>query len=117
MAVLGTSVSFLEDQAIGGDLGLGARTWYYERINPSPGRPWNRYNLAYIPFVETLTSPGWLTATQLGRGPDFLPLHLLQVRRQVGGGDSIPLWLVWLVPAISLVVALVAGWLLVRAYV
>jgi hypothetical protein len=98
IAVLATSVSFLEDQSIGGDLGIGARTWYYERTQPPPGRPWNRYHLGYIPFVASLTSPGWTTAKELGRGPDYLPLHLLQVRRSIPDGASIPLGLVCILP-------------------
>ena len=100
MAVLASSVSFLEDQALGGDLGAGARTRYYERIDPPPGRPWNRYRLAYIPFVETISSSNWLHEATLGQGPDFFPLHLLQARRQLPDGQSIPLWLVWALPAV-----------------
>jgi hypothetical protein len=99
MALLATSVSFLEDQALGGDLGAGAHTHYYERIDPPPGRPWNRYRLEYIPFVETISSAGWLREPTLGLGPDFFPLHLLQARRQLPDGQSIPLWLVETLPA------------------
>jgi hypothetical protein len=99
MALLATSVSFLEDQALGGDLGAGAHTHYYERIDPPPGRPWNRYRLEYIPFVETISSAGWLREPTLGQGPDFLPLHLLQARRQLPDGLSIPVWIVWTLPA------------------
>src|SRR5262249_53143519 len=45
VALLSTSVSFLEDQTLGGDLTSGARTVYYERVVPAPGRVWNRYRL------------------------------------------------------------------------
>jgi hypothetical protein len=100
MALLATSVSFLEDQAIGGDLGAGAGTRYYDRIDPPPGRPWNRYRLGYVPFVDTISSAGWLHESTLGQGPDFFPLHLLQARRQLADGQSIPLWLVWMLPAV-----------------
>jgi hypothetical protein len=99
MAVAAVSVSSLEDQALGTDLGTGARTRYYERIDPAPGRPWNRYRVAYIPFIDTVTSADWIHETTVGRGPDFLPLHLLQVRRSIPGGQAIPLWLVWAWPA------------------
>ncbi len=99
MALLAVSVSFLEDQGLGGDLGSGARTVYYERITPAPGRAWNRYRLDYVPFVSAMRSPGWLHATKLGEGPDFFPLHLLQARRQLANGEAIPLWLVWAMPA------------------
>ncbi len=100
MAVLASSVSFLEDQALGGDLGTGARTRYYERIDPPPGRPWNRYRLEYIPFIDTIRSTGWRQGETLGQGPDFFPLHLLQARRQLPDGRSIPFWLVWALPAV-----------------
>lgn len=100
MALLATSVSYLEDQSLGGDLTTGARTVYYERIHPKPGRVWNRYRVDYVPFIATMRSPGWATAENLGQGPDYLPLHLLQARRQLPDGRSIPLWLVWGWPAV-----------------
>ncbi len=92
VALLAVSVSYLEDQSLGGDLTSGARTVYYRRITPPQGRVWNQYRLDYIPFVATLRSPGWLTATTLGEGPDYFPLHLLQARRQLPNGASIPFW-------------------------
>ncbi|HEY2151227.1 MAG TPA: hypothetical protein VGH34_10480 [Vicinamibacterales bacterium] len=98
IAMLAVSVSFLEDQSLGADLGGGARTTYYDRIRPAPGRPWNSYRADFIPFVSALTVPGWLHAERLGQGPDFFPLHLLQARRQLPNGDQIPLWLVWSLP-------------------
>jgi len=99
VALGATSVSYLEDQTLGGDLAAGARTVYYERIDPPPGRVWNRYRLDYVPFIATMRSPGWFTATNVGQGPDYFPLHLMQARRQLPDGASIPLWLVWLWPA------------------
>lgn len=107
MALLATSVSYLDDQNIGADLASGARTVYYERVVPAPGRVWNRYRLAYIPFVATLGSPGWLRAPTLGEGPDYFPLHLAQARRQLPGGGAIPDWLIWGLPAVWL--TLLAG--------
>jgi hypothetical protein len=98
VAMLAVSVSFLEDQSLGADLGTGARTTYYDRIRPAPGRPWNSYRLDFIPFVSALSVPGWVHAERLGQGPDFFPLHLLQARRQLTNGDQIPLWLVWSLP-------------------
>jgi hypothetical protein len=98
VALASTSVSYLDDQNIGGDLASGARTVYYERVTPSPGRAWNRYRLDYIPFAVTLTTPGWLHAPVLGQGPDYFPLHLAQARRQLPDGPSIPFWLVGAIP-------------------
>jgi hypothetical protein len=97
-ALVATSVSFLEDQGIGQDLGAGASLAYYERIDPPPGRPWNRYRLAYLPFVRTLSSGTWPSGDALGHGIDYFPHHLLRARRELRGGDAIPLWLVWLPP-------------------
>jgi hypothetical protein len=99
VALLATSVSYLEDQSLGGDLTAGARTVYYERIEPPPGRVWNRYRLDYLPFLATMRSPDWLTATNVGQGPDYFALHLLQARSQLPDGQSIPLWFVWVWPA------------------
>jgi len=104
MAVLAVSVSFLEDQGLGGDLKAGARTVYYERITPLPGRVWNRYRLDYVPFVSALRSADWLHAPALGEGPDLFPLHLIQARRQLPNGQTIPMWLVWAMPAFWLTI-------------
>ena len=100
VALLATSVSYLDDQNIGGDLTSGARTVYYERITPPPGRVWNRYRLDFIPFVKTITAPGWMRAPVLGQGPDYFPLHLAQARRTLPNGGAIPAWLMWILPAI-----------------
>ena len=100
VSLTATAVSYLEDQSLGGDLAAGARTVYYERIDPSPGRAWNRYRLDYLPFVKTMAEPGWFSAQPLGQGPDYFPLHLLQARRQLPEGGSIPLWLVYGWPAV-----------------
>jgi hypothetical protein len=114
LALLAVSVSFLEDQGLGGDLGAGARTVYYERVAPAPGRVWNRYRLDYVPFVSAMRSPGWLHAERLGEGPDFFPLHLLQARRQLPNGQAIPLWLVWAIPAFWLLLLASAATALAR---
>jgi hypothetical protein len=98
VALSATAVSYLDDQNIGSDLGSGARTVYYERISPPPGRVWNRYRLDYLPFVATLGAPGWVDAPVLGQGPDYFPLHLLQARRQLPNGGTIPIWLIGLLP-------------------
>ena len=107
VAVLATAVSFLEDQTLGGDLASRARTVYYERVDPLPGRVWNRYRLTYVPFVGTLSSPGWLRSSSLGLGPDYFPLHLLQARRQLSNRATIPLWLIWAPPCVWL---MAIGW-------
>ena len=115
VALLAVSVSFLEDQSLGADLGTGARTTYYDRIRPAPGRPWNSYRVDFIPFVSALSVPGWLHAERLGQGPDFFPLHLLQARRQLPNGDQIPLWLVWSLPLFWLAILSAAAVALVRS--
>jgi hypothetical protein len=113
MAVLATSVSFLEDQ--GGRIGPVSPNVYYERIDPAPGRSWIRYRLDYVPFVSTMFSQGWAHAGELGRGPDFFARHLLQARRQVPNGAAIPLWLVWALPGGWLLMATVAAVALARS--
>lgn len=98
IALLATSVSFLEDQGLGQDLGAGAQIAYYERITPPPGRPWNRYRLAYLPFVRTLSSGQWPRGDGLGHGLDYFPHHLARARQELPGGRAIPFWLVWAPP-------------------
>ena len=98
IALMATSISFLQDQGLGQDLGAGARTAYYERIDPPPGRPWNRYRLAYVPFVRTLTSGQWPQADSLGHGLDFFPHHLSRARHDLRDGAAIPSWLIWVLP-------------------
>ena len=115
MAALAVSVSFLEDQGIGGNLKTGARTVYYERITPLPGRVWNRYRLDYVPFVSAMRSADWLHAPSLGEGPDLFPLHLMQARRQLPNGQAIPLWLVWAMPAFWLTIVAGAAIALARS--
>jgi hypothetical protein len=115
MAVMALTVSFFEDQGLGGDLRGGARTVYYERIDPAPGRPWNRYRLDYVPFVAALQSPGWNNALVLGQGPDFFPLHLAQLRRLNQNAAIIPVWILYAWPAVWLAVLAVGSSLLVRA--
>ena len=100
IALTATSVSYLDDQNIGADLGRGARANYYERIEPAPGRPFNRYRLGYIPFAATFGDSGWWNAPVVGQGPDYFPLHLAQARRQLLDGHAIPLWLIGLIPAV-----------------
>jgi len=114
MAVLSTSVSFLEDQ--GGRIGPLSPNVYYERIDPLAGRSQFRYRLDYVPFVSTLRSDGWARAGTLGLGPDFFPLHLLQAQHQLPNGAAIPLWVVWGLPAGWLLLAVGAGLALIRRY-
>jgi len=98
VALLATSVSFLEDQGIGEDLGGGAALAYYERIDPPPGRAWNRYRLEYVPFVRTLRSGLWPAGDAVGHGLDYFPHHLARARREIPGGQAIPVWLIWAMP-------------------
>ena len=109
IALLASSVSFLEDQGIGEDLGAGAALAYYERIVPPPGRAWNRYRLAYVPFVRTLSSGSWPAGDAVGHGLDYLPHHLARARRELPGGAAIPLWLIWTMPAFWLAVPAAAA--------
>lgn len=115
MAVMALTVSFFEDQGLGGDLRAGARTVYYERIDPAPGRPWNRYRLDYVPFVAALGSPGWSHAPVLGQGPDFFPLHLAQLKRLNSNAAVVPAWLPYAWPVVWLAVLAAGATLLVRA--
>ena len=117
IAILATSVSFLEDQGIGRDLGADAQLAYYERIVPPPGRPWNRYHLAYLPFVKTLSAGQWPDGDSLGHGLDWFPHHLSRARRELPGGSAIPFWLVWAPPLAWLALLAAAGAGLKRRYV
>jgi hypothetical protein len=110
VALMATSISFLQDQGLGQDLGGGARTSYYERIDPPPGRPWNRYRLSYVPFVRTLTSGQWPGGDALGHGLDYFPHHLSRARRELRDGAAIPAWLVWLLPAAWAALLAAAAW-------
>ena len=92
IALLSVSVSFLQDQAMGAEF---QRLGYYERIDPSPGRAWNRYRLEYLPFVRTLTSGNWPASRRVGTGADFFSLHLLRARAAQRDARSIPPWLPW----------------------
>ena len=103
MALLATSVSFLEDQALGPRPPGVTQSAYYEQIIPAPGRAANRYRLAYIPFITAMSTPGWSGAKGLGQGPDYFPLHLLQARQQLRDGRSIPEWFAFAWPAVWLV--------------
>jgi hypothetical protein len=95
IAALAASVSFLEDQSPF-QTNPQATGPYYERIDPEPGRPWNRYRVDYIPFKTALTSGHWASASRaVGNGPDFFALHLSRARTSMPGGTAIPIWLPW----------------------
>lgn len=115
IALTATSISFLEDQGIGSDLGAGASLAYYDRIDPPPGRPWNRYRLAYLPFVRTLTAGQWPSGDAVGHGLDYFPHHLARARREIPGGDAIPAWLIWLLPITWTAVLVSSGGALSRS--
>ncbi len=100
LALLAVSVSFLEDQALRRDAAGRPIVGYYELIEPPPGRPNNRYQFGYVPFVTAMGTPGWSGETPLGQGPDYFPLHLAQARRQLPDGRSIPASVIWWWPAI-----------------
>ena len=109
MALLALSVSHLEDQAIS-----VSTNRYYEQVDPAPGRPANRYDLGYIPFVSALRSPGWMSSPTLGQGPDFFPLHLRQAQAQLPDGRAIPSWLIWAWPLMWLLLLAAATAMLFR---
>ena len=111
MAALAVSVSFLEDQSFPGTAARVSTGPYYERVDPTPGRPWHRYRLDYIPFKFALTSGHWLSPQRAsGNGPDFFALHLVQARATLPGGGAIPPWLPWAVSVPWAVVMMVAGY-------
>ena len=95
MAVLSASVSFLQDQALGDRF---TTLGYYERIDPPPGRAWNRYKLDYVPFVRTIASGDWPASRRVGAGVDFFPLHLLRAKAAIPEAAVIPSWLALLLP-------------------
>lgn len=92
LAILAVSIPFLQDQALGGDF---QRLGYYERIEPAPGRAWNRYRFEYIPFVRTLTSGEWPANPRVGAGADFFALHLLRARALPVPASRVLSWLPW----------------------
>ena len=115
VAALGASVSFFEDQSPAP--GNAVASAYYERIDPPPGRPFNRYRLDYIPFVTALGSGRWLAPGRPpGNGPDFFVVHLARARRLLPGGNTIPPWLPWALGTSFGVVLIVAGYWLNREW-
>jgi hypothetical protein len=104
MAAAAVGVSFVQDQTMGQDLAGRVRQNYYERVAAAPGRPWNRYRLDYVPFVQTLGSGPLGLAAPPGAGIDVFPLHLERARRRLPDMQAIP---VWFPPALA------ASWLAV----
>jgi hypothetical protein len=115
VALLAVSTSFLQDQSMGQDLRGQVRDRYYERIVPRPGAPWNRYRLAYIPFVSTIAAGEWQVGGPPGGSIDFFPLHLARARRLLPDLRVVPAWLVWGLPAAWLALLAAAAGLLRRA--
>jgi hypothetical protein len=114
IAALAASVSFLEDQSPF-QTNPHATGPYYERIDPEPGRPWNRYRLDYIPFRTALTSGHWAsTSRAVGNGPDFFALHLSRARTSMPGGAAIPIRLPWALAIPWGILGLFAGVRLIR---
>jgi hypothetical protein len=115
IAALAVTVSFFEDQS---PVQIGGRAVspYYERIEPGPGEANLRYRIDYVPFKFALTSGHWLADTRAaGNGPDLFALHLVQARRTLPGGDSIPAWLPWAVTLPWLMVLFTAAFSLPRS--
>lgn len=118
---LGTTVSFLEDQAMGEDPGAPATSYYARHAPDDPaiptGRPLNRYRLDYAPLVSY---PRLLArhlaardaAPRYGVGLDLLPLHLSRVRSITDPGARAGPALTtvgWTIPALGLALLLAAG--------
>jgi hypothetical protein len=111
LAVLSVSISFLQDQALGTNFG---RLGYYDRIEPAPGRAWNRYRLAYVPFVRAIGSGNWPRSRTPGIGLDFFWLHLARVRAAIPEGRVIPGWLPWVMPIAWTLLLVVTGFYLLK---
>jgi hypothetical protein len=111
MALLSVSISFLQDQALGTNFG---RLGYYARIDPAPGRAWNRYRPAYVPFVRTIASGDWPRSRTPGLGIDFFWLHLARVRATIPDGQVIPRWLPWTLPVTWTVILIVSAFCLLK---
>ena len=111
MALLAVSISFLQDQSLGTDFG---RLGYYARIDPAPGRAWNRYRLAYVPFVRTIASGDWPRSRTPGLGIDFFWLHLARVRATIPEGQVIPRGLPWTLPVAWTAILIVCAFYLSR---
>ena len=109
LASLSVSISFLQDQALGTDF---RRLGYYDRIDPAPGRAWNRYRIAYLPFVRTITSGDWPRSPNPGEGIDFFWLHLFRVRATITGGRVIPGWLPWTIATTWMAIMIVSAFFL-----
>ena len=113
LAVLSVSISFLQDQTLGREFSL---LGYYDRIDPAPGRAWNRYRLAYVPFVRTITSGEWPRSRSPGTGVDFFWLHLARVRAAIPEGRVIPGWLPWAIPTAWTMVLSASGFYLLKRH-
>ena len=107
--LLGVSVSFLEDQALGQD--RSNQSYYEIRDDVPAGRALNHYRLDYEPFTRYprllhrhLTGAARET---IGFGVELLPLHLDRVRRLAPGATAIPAALPWAIWAVFL---LPLGW-------
>ena len=108
MAVMASAVSFFEDQSAPGASAQIMTGPYYERVEPPPGRPSNRYRIDYIPFKFALTSGHWSSPDRpSGNGPDLFALHLGRARATLPGGASIPPWMPW---AVSLPWIILLAW-------
>jgi len=112
IACLSVSISFLQDQSLGTTLD---RVGYYDRIDPAPGRAWNRYRLSYAPFVRAITSGEWPRSQAPGTGVDFFWLHLARVRVTIPGGRVIPGWLPWTIPSIWTLILIASAFQLFRS--
>jgi hypothetical protein len=117
--VLGVSVSFMDDQAPGGQEPGFVPRYYEPRPDSPPGRPIFRYRWGYEPFLGYLRLLGRnLVSPPPGSGStglEFLPPNLLRERAKLGPkrtalGPTLP-WLL-LLPFAGCAGA--GGWLLRR---
>jgi hypothetical protein len=116
IALMATSVSYLEDQALRRDPTGAPVPGYYEIIDPSPGRPNNQYRMEHIPFETAMGSPGWFSSTRLGQGPSYFFLYLRQARGALRDGQAIPAALLWIWPLMWGLLTVAAGAVLWRHY-
>jgi len=92
LALLATSVSYLQDQSLGVSL---SDFGYYQRVVPPPGRAWTQYDLSYLPFARTITGSDWPRSPHVGLGVDWFPLHLARAKHEIPEARVIPSWLIW----------------------
>jgi len=104
VGLLGSTASFMEDQAMGARVtedGRSASPYYAYAPDAPPGSPRNVYRLGYAPWLRSARRLARYTVTpaaevEVGLGLELLRPHLVRVRARYPGGGAIPAWLPWL---------------------